>query len=122
MIVCHTDTEFERALKARADKIILEGPKASEIVKGIEAAQRKKRNTRNTALGIGLLCVLAAPFTGGGSLLGLGATAGAVALSEPVILGIISAVVAISKTTINAIKDYKIRKLDVNRIEFTRKN
>lgn len=121
MIVCHTDKEFERALKARENKIILEGPKASEIVKRIEAAQRKKRNTRNTALGIGILCVLAAPFTGGGSLLGLGATAGAVALSESVIIAIIGAVVSISVAAINAIKEYKIRELDANRIELTRK-
>ncbi|MBD5219823.1 MAG: hypothetical protein HDS72_06260 [Bacteroidales bacterium] len=121
MIICHTEKELERALEAKEDKIILEGPKASEIVSRIEAAQRKKRNTRKAAFGIGLLCIAAAPFTGGGSLLGLGAAAGATALSEGVFLAIIGAVVSISVAAINAVKEYKIRKLEVNRIEFTRK-
>lgn len=121
MVICRNDKEFERALEAKESKIILEGPKASEIVRRIEEAERKKRHTRNTALGIGILCLIAAPFTGGGSLLGLGATAGAIALSEGVILAIIGAVVSISVAAINAIKEYEIHKLDHDRIELTRK-
>lgn len=121
MLIVRTDKELERALEAKEPKIILEGPKAAEIVRKLEEAQNKKRNARNTAIGIGALCLLAAPFTGGTSLLGLTASVGAAALSEGVILAIIGAIVSISVAAINAIKEYKIKKLDNNRIELTRK-
>ena len=104
MVICYNDKELERALEAKESKIILEGPQASEIVRRIEEAQSKRRNTHNTALGIGLLCLIAAPFTGGGSLLGL-----------------IGTVVVMSTETIKAIKEYEMYKLDHDRIEFRRK-
>lgn len=121
MIIVRTDKELEKALLAKEEKIILEGPKASEIIKKLEDAQRKRRRARNGGFLAGALCLIAAPFTAGTSLLGLGATAGALALSEGVIIAIIGAVVSISVAAINAIKEYQIRKLEYNRIELTRK-
>lgn len=121
MRICRTDKELERALEAKENRILFEGPKALAIIEKMEEANRKKRRARNTAVGVGILCLLAAPFTGGGSLFGLGATAGAAALSEGVILAIISAVVTVSVAAINAIKEYEIHKLDYDRIELIRK-
>lgn len=40
-------------------------------------------------------------------------------LSDTVIVAIIAAVVAISTEVVKALKEYKIRKLDANRIELT---
>ena len=121
MIICKTENELERALQAKEAKIIFEGSKASEIVQMIEKAQRKKRNARRIGLGAGILCLIAAPFTAGTSLLGLGATAGAIAISDSVIIAIIGAVTSISSVVLNRIYDYKIAKLDNNRIQFTHK-
>lgn len=122
MVICKTEKEFEKALENREKKIVFEGPKAEEIVRKFQEAESRKKATRNTALGIGALCLLAAPFTGGASLLGLGATAGAIALSEGVIIAIIGAVVSISVAAINAIKDYKIAKIDNEKIILTHKS
>lgn len=121
MVICRTDKELEKALEAKEQRIIFEGPQASAIISKMEEAESKRRNAKITTGIIGALCLLAVPFTGGGSLLGLTATAGAMVLSEGVILAIIGAVVTISVAAINAIKDYEIKKLDYNRIELTRK-
>lgn len=121
MIICRNEKELEKALENKEHRIILEGPKAAEIVNELEKARLKGRLARNTGWGIGLLCLLAAPFTAGGSLLGLGATAGVIALSDTVIAAIIAAIVSISVAAINAIKEYKIRKLEADRIELIRK-
>ena len=64
--------------------------------------------------------MLAAPFTGGTSLIGIGATAGAVVLTEAIIIAIITGIVSISNNAINAIKEYKIEKTKAQVI-FTRK-
>ncbi|MDE6753032.1 MAG: hypothetical protein K2J82_00295 [Muribaculaceae bacterium] len=121
MLIVRTDKELERALEAKEKNFILEGPQAAQIVKKFQEAERKKRSARGWGIGVGILCLVAAPFTGGGSLLGLGATAGAVALSEGVILAIIGAVVSISVAAINAVKEYKIKKLEQDRILFSKK-
>lgn len=111
--------EFERALKDRVRKIIYEGPDAVRILNQIAKEEKKKASSRRNAglaIGLGVLALIAAPFTGGTSLLGLGATgavaatAGAVALSEGVTLAIIAAVTTISVEAIQALKGYKIEK------------
>lgn len=121
MVIVSTEKALERALEAKEKTIILEGPQASEIVRKITDVQKKKRRIRKTGIGIGLICIIGAPITGGMSLLGLGATVGAIAISDTVIVAIISAIVSISTVTINRMYDYKIKKLDNNRIEFSRK-
>ena len=119
-IFCTTQKEFEKALENRVRKIVYEGPDAEKILAGIKNAEAKKASARRWGLGIGVLALLAAPFTGGTSLLGLGATFGAVALSDTVIVAIITAIVSISVAAINAIKEYNIEK-DRNRLVLTRK-
>ena len=118
MLIVRTEKELEKALESKEKSFLMEGPKANQIVKKFEEAVAKKRRTKRTATAIGILSILAIPFTGGASLLGLGATAGAVALSETVIIAIISAVVSISVAAINAVRDYKLKKLDNERILF----
>lgn len=121
MLIVRTDQELDKALRAREKKFIFEGPKASEIIRKIEEAERKKKRTRTAGIGIGVLCLLAAPLTLGGSLFGLSATVGAVALTEAIIITIITGVVTISVEAIKAYKEYRIEKLGYDRIEFTRK-
>ena len=121
MVIVKTEKELERALEAKAAHIIFEGPKAHEIAKKFEEAEAKRRRTKNTMIGIGILSILAIPFIAGTSLFGLSATVGAVALSDTVIMTIISGVVTISVAAIKAIKEYRIKKLEGNRIEFVRK-
>ena len=118
MLIVRTEKELEKALESKEKSFLMEGPKANQIVKKFEEAVAKKRRTKRTATAIGILSILAIPFTGGASLLGLGATAGAVALSETVIIAIISAVVSISVAAINGVRDYKLKKLDNERILF----
>lgn len=113
--------ELENALESKKGKIIFEGPEAEKIATELEKAQKKKKATKGWAIGIGALCLLAAPFTGGTSLLGIGATAGAVVLTEAIIIAIITGIVSISNNAINAIKEYNIRKLEADRIELIRK-
>lgn len=120
-MLVRTEKEFERALKNKESQIIYEGPEAQEILQKFQEAEEKRLRTRNWGLGIGILCLLAAPFTAGGSLLGLSATVGAVALSDTVILAIISAVVTISVEAMRNLKDYLIEK-DKNRIILTKKS
>lgn len=117
----YTETELERALKNKEYQFILKGANAEKILDKLLEAERKKKNARNASIGVGLLCLLAAPFTAGTSLLGLGATAGAIALSDTVIIAIISGIVTISVEAIRALRDYNIRKLDRESIEFTHK-
>ena len=100
---------------------MLKGPNAEKILNKIQEAERKKKNVRNASIGIGVLCLLAAPFTAGTSLIGFGATAGAIALSDTVIVAIITGIVTISVEAIRALRDYQIRKLDRESIEFTHK-
>lgn len=119
-MIVRTEKEFEKALENKEPKIIYEGPEAEKIVAKIQAAQKKRSRTKKWGIGLGILCIAAAPFTGGGSLLGLGATAGAIALSEGVIIAIIGAVVSISVAAINAIKEYKLEQ-ERNRLILTRK-
>lgn len=120
MLTVKTKGELERALKKREKKIVYEGPDAEKILAEIEKAEKKKASSRRWAWGLGALAVLAAPFTGGTSLLGLGATAGAIALSEAVIIAIITGIVAISVEAIKALKEYKIEK-EKNRVILTHK-
>lgn len=119
--IVNTEKELECALERRDQRIMLKGPKAIDILRKIEKAEAKKRTGRNVGFGLALLFLAAAPFTGGASLLGLGATAGAFALSDAVIIAIITAVVSISVEAIRSLKEYKIRKLDFDRVEFIRK-
>lgn len=117
----YTEKEFEKALKNRESQFVLKGPDAEKIVTKLIEAEQKKNNARNLSIGVGILCLLAAPFTAGTSLLGLGASVGAVVLSDAVICAIIAAVVEISKEAIRALRDYKLKKLDKESIEFTLK-
>ena len=121
MLICRTDKELEKALEAKAQKIIFEGPQASAIIRNMEEAEKKRRNAKITTGILGALCLLAVPFTGGGSLLALGATAGVAAISTEVALAIIAAIVTISTAAIEAMKEYNIRKLEHDRIELTRR-
>lgn len=120
-MIVNTQKELEKALENRVNKIIYEGPDADKILAEIKKAEEKKASAKKWGWGIGVLCILAAPLTGGTSLLGLGATAGAIALSEPIVLAIITAVVSISIAAINAIKEYNIER-DRNRLVLTRKS
>lgn len=116
-----TKEELERALKNREKKIVYEGPDAEKVLAEIKKAENKKASARRWAFGLGALAVLAAPFTGGTSLLGLGATAGAIALSDAVIIAIIGAIVKISTEAIKALKEYMVEK-DKNRLVLTHKS
>lgn len=116
-----TKEELERALKNRTKKIVYEGPDAEKVLTEIKKAESKKATARGWAFGLGALAVLAAPFTGGASLLGLGATAGAIALSDAVIIAIIGAIVKISTEAIKALKEYMVEK-DKNRLVLTHKS
>ena len=119
--VVRTKEELERALKNRTKKIVYEGPDAEKVLAEIKKAEKKKASARGWAFGIGALALLAAPFTGGTSLLGLGATAGAIALSDAVIIAIIGAIAKISIEAIKALKEYLVEK-DRNRIVLTHKS
>lgn len=119
-VVCTTQKEFEKALENRAKKIVYEGPDADKILAEIKKAESKRTSARGWALGFSVLALLAVPFMGGTSLFGLGATAGVVALSDTVIVAIITAIVSISVAAINAIKEYNIEK-DRNRLVLIRK-
>ena len=121
ILTVRSEEEFERALRAKCPYFVFEGPKAREISRKIREAEDKRDGVRAVSILAGLACLFAAPFTAGSSLLGLGLTTGAVALSEPVILAIIAGVVAIATESIRALRDYKVRELDKERLEFTRK-
>ena len=121
VLVVRTEKELERALISKCPHFIFEGPKAAAIYAKLQEVEQKKRAVRNTGIGIGILCILAAPLTGGTSLLGMGAVAGGMALSTEVILAIISGLVAITTVAIQAIRDYQIKKLERDRLEFIRK-
>lgn len=121
MLTVRTKWELEQALERRENHILFEGPKAQELVSRLEEEEEKASAARGIGVGLGILCLIAAPFTCGGSLLGLGASVGAIALSETVIIAIIAAIVQISKSAIEAIRDYQIKKLDNYRVEFIRK-
>lgn len=120
-LTVRTEEEFERALRAKCPHFVFEGPKAREISRKIREAEEKQDAVCAVGVLAGIACLFAAPFTLGTSLLGLTVTTGAVALSEPVILAIIAGVVAIAKEIIKSIKDYKVKELDNERLEFTRK-
>lgn len=120
MTTVYTERELERALERRENKIVFEGPQAATIVSKLEAADAKKRGFCKVGLLMSLALVAAAPFTGGTSLLGLGA-AGVLAISDSVIIAIITAVVTLSVEAMRAIKEYKINKLAYNKVEFTKK-
>lgn len=123
--IVRTRDELERALKNRDKKIVYEGPDAEKVLAEIKKAEKKKASARRWAFGLGALAVLAAPFTGGTSLFGLGATAGAIALSDAVIIAIIGAIIgAITEISIEAIKrlkEYLVEK-DRNRLVLTHKS
>ena len=121
VLVVRTEKELEKALISKCPHFIFEGPKAAAIYAKLQEVEQKKRAVRNTGIGIGILCLLAVPFTGGTSLLGMGAVAGGMALSTEVILAIISGLVAITTVAIQAIRDYQIKKLERDRLEFIRK-
>lgn len=121
VVTVRTEEEFERALRAKCPYFVFEGPKAGEISRKIRETEDKRDGVRTVSILAGIACLIAAPFTAGSSLLGLGLTTGAVALSEPVILAIIAGVVAIATESIRALRDYKVRELDKERLEFTRK-
>ena len=116
--IVKTKEELERALKNREKRIVYEGANAENVLAEIKKAENKKASARRWAFGIGALAVLAAPFTGGTSLLGLGPSAVAIALSDRVIIAIIAAVAEISTEAIKALKEYLVEK-DKNRLVFT---
>lgn len=124
-IVVRTEKEFETVLKNRCPHFIFEGPKAMEISRRLQEAEDKKDAVRGVGLGMGLLCLLAAPFTGGTSLLGMGAVAGGsvgtIVITEAIIIAAITAFASITKDAINAIKEYHIKRLESERLEFIRK-
>ena len=107
--------------KTATRKIVYEGPDAEKILAEIKKAEKKKVSARRWAFGLGALAVLAAPFTGGTSLLGLGAIAGAIALSDAVIIAIIGAITEISIEAIKRLKEYLVGK-DRNRLVLTHKS
>ncbi|MBD5175393.1 MAG: hypothetical protein HDT06_06195 [Bacteroidales bacterium] len=119
--IVRTKEELERALKNRTKKIVYEGQDAEKVLAEIKKAEKKKASTRRWAFGLGALAVLAAPFTGGASLFGLGATVGAIALSDAVIIAIIGAIAKISIEAIKALKEYLVER-DRNRMVFTHKS
>lgn len=121
MLYVYTEQGLEKALKRNEQQFVLKGQNAEKILEKLEKAEREKTNMRNASIGFGLLCLIAAPFTAGTSLIGVSAAVGSVALSEAVILAIISAVVTISVEAIRALKEYNIKKLDKESIEFTHK-
>lgn len=116
-----TEKELECALERRDSKIVLQGPKAAYIVAKLEAEDAKKRNIRNVGIIAAIALIAAAPLTGGTSLLGLGATATAWALSDSVIIALITGAVTITVEAARALKEYKIARLAHDKIEFTRK-
>ena len=125
VLVVRTEKEFETVLKNRCPHFIFEGPKAMEISRRLQEAEDKKAAVRRVGLGVGLLCLLAAPFTGGTSLLGMGAVAGGsvgtIVITEAIIIAAITAIASITKEAINAIKEYQIKRLERDRLEFIRK-
>ena len=121
IVTVRTEQGFEMMLRTKCPHFIFEGPKAREIFRKLREAEEKQDAACAVGVLAGIACLFAAPFTLGTSLLGLTVTTGVVALSEPVIIAIIAGVVAIAKEIIKSIKDYKVKELDNERLEFIRK-
>ena len=119
--IVRTETELETALKNKWPHFIFEGPKASEIVKKLQEAEDAKCTARGIGVGVGILGLLAAPFTFGTSLAALGLAAGSTWLTEAVIIAIIAGIVTLCSEAIKSIADYHMKKLDRDKIEFLRK-
>ena len=67
MRIVYTKEELENALKAKEYEIIIKGELATKINNKIRAKKRVKA----VGIGIGIVSILAAPFTGGTSIVGL---------------------------------------------------
>lgn len=121
MVIVQNQKEFEKALERREKQIVYEGPDAEKILAEIKKAEDKKASARKWGWGIAALALMAAPFTGGTSLLGLTATAATVALSEGAIIAIITGIAAISVEAIRALKEYEVAKENTRRVILTHK-
>lgn len=112
------EKELQEALLSNYNEIVLESPNAISIINKIEKAERKRSKAKK-AKKAGILVVLAAvvavPFSSGTSL-GLGLIGASFTLSEAVILAIISGIVSISKEAIDKLAEYKIAKLDYDKV------
>lgn len=115
MKIVYTKEELERALKAKEYEIIIKGELATKINNKIKAKKRVKAG----AIGIGIASILAAPFTGGTSLVGLGATA--VALTGGEIITIIIILCGWSLAMAAILKGYDVIEFDKGFVKLRRK-
>jgi hypothetical protein len=109
------EKELQEALLSNYNEIVLESPNAISIINKIEKAERKRSKAKKAGILVVLAAVAAAPFTGGTSL-GLGLIGASFTLSEAAILAIISGIVSISKEAIDKLAEYKIAKLDYDKV------
>lgn len=110
------EKELQNALLSNYEQIILEGPKATTIIDKIEEAQRKSSDAKAVGIFAGIVALVAAPFTGGISLGGLCLTGASLALSEAVIIAIITGIVTLSTEAIDKLTEYKIAKLNSDKV------
>ena len=100
-----TKEALKRAIEAKEDQIIIEGELAKQL-------SRKKKVSKGTAIGsIAALAggIIAAPFTGGTSLIASGMGAAALSGSAVIILAAIAAATGLSLYAIK--KEYNVVEL-----------
>lgn len=104
-ITVRTKSEFTKAIEDRYDRIIVVGAIAEEVKKQVHRKQRVKKVAKGggfVAGAVALGSIVAAPFTGGASLMGLipatgvAATGVALALTTTQLALILAAVLGIS--------------------------
>lgn len=99
-ITVRTKSEFKKAIEDRYDRIIVVGAIAEEVKKQVHRKQRVKKVAKGggfVAGAVALGSIVAAPFTGGASLMGLiPATGVALALTTTQLALILAAVLGIS--------------------------
>lgn len=99
-ITVRTKSEFKKAIEDRYDRIIAVGAIAEEVIKQVQRKQRVKKVAKGGGIVAGVLAlgsIVAAPFTGGTSLMGLIPAAGAaLTITTPQLALIIVGVLGIS--------------------------
>ena len=88
MIIVRNKEELKNAIKAGEKHFLCKGELAEELRRryGI----RKVAKTGSLAIGLAAACLVAAPFSGGTSLIGLGALAGAGAVAAGLTVGTVT--------------------------------
>lgn len=115
MVTVYTKKELEKALKAKEHEIIIKGELATQINKKMKA----KKRIRVGAIGVGLASLIAAPFTGGTSLVGFGAAA--VALTGGEIIAIIIILCGFGITLAGILNGYEVVEFDKGFVKLRKK-